>query len=66
MSSIQGKSAVVTGGASGIGLAISSRFAAAGAAVAILDFDEEAGLEAVRQIESAGGRAHAFRCDVSD
>lgn len=64
--SIQGKSAVVTGGASGIGLAISSRFADAGASVAILDFDEEAGASAVREIESQGGKAMAVQCDVSN
>ncbi|MEM1442850.1 MAG: SDR family NAD(P)-dependent oxidoreductase, partial [Verrucomicrobiota bacterium] len=43
MSSISGKSAIITGGASGIGLAISSSFAAAGASVAILDYDSAAG-----------------------
>lgn len=66
MSSISGKSAIITGGASGIGLAISSSFAAAGASVAILDYDSAAGEKAVAEIEAAGGRAMALQCDVSE
>ncbi|MEM7601889.1 MAG: SDR family oxidoreductase [Verrucomicrobiota bacterium] len=66
MSSLSGKTAVVTGGASGIGLAISNHFAKAGAEVAILDFDEEAGALAVREIEACGGSGLALKCDVSD
>src|SRR5690606_18210037 len=45
---------------------ISETFAAAGAAVAIFDLDEAAALETVSAIESAGGRAAFYRCDVSD
>ena len=40
--SLQGRTAVITGGARGIGLAIAHRLAAAGAKIAIVDFDAEA------------------------
>lgn len=55
--------AVITGGASGIGLATVKRFAAAGARVAILDFNQEAG-EAVAQ--ELGERAIFVQTDVAD
>jgi 2-keto-3-deoxy-L-fuconate dehydrogenase len=60
------KTALVTGGGSGIGRAISETFAAAGAAVGILDLDEASATEAVSAIAASGGRAEFFRCDVSD
>lgn len=65
MAILSGKTVLITGGASGIGLAISETFAGAGAAVGILDFDEEAGSAAVSAIEAAGGKAGSFVCDVS-
>lgn len=55
--------AVVTGAARGIGAATALRFAAEGAAVALLDLDD-AGASA-EEITAAGGRALAIRCDVS-
>ena len=48
---------VVTGGASGIGEATSVKFAELGAAVAIFDFDEEAGRKIVQTLTSAGKTA---------
>ena len=66
MSSLANQVAVITGGGSGIGRAISEAFAGAGAAVAIFDLDENAAGETVTSIEAAGGRAKFFRCDVSD
>ncbi|MDF1657256.1 MAG: SDR family NAD(P)-dependent oxidoreductase [Verrucomicrobiales bacterium] len=66
MSSLTGKTAIITGGASGIGLAISSHFAESGASVAILDFDEASGKSAAKDIESKGGDAYAVKCDVAD
>ncbi len=66
MSSLDQKSAIVTGGGSGIGRAVAESFAAAGAAVAIFDLDEGAAGEALAAITSKGGKAAFFRCDVSD
>jgi len=64
--SLQAKTAVVTGGASGIGLAIARAFARQGAAVHILDRDEAAMQAAVQAIAQSGGRATAHACDVAD
>jgi 2-keto-3-deoxy-L-fuconate dehydrogenase len=61
-----GKVAVVTGGASGIGLAIARTFAAAGAVIRILDLSGERAQAAAQEIESAGGRASAHACDLAD
>lgn len=58
-----GGTAVITGGASGIGAATARRFAAAGMQVALLDVNREAG-EALRQELGRGASFHA--CDVSD
>lgn len=60
------KAALVTGGGSGIGRAISETFASAGASVGILDLDEAASGETVAAIAAAGGRAEFFPCDISD
>ena len=56
-----GKSALVTGGAGGIGRATAVLFAREGAAVTIVDLNQEAGGEVVREISGAGGRA-IFEC----
>jgi 2-hydroxycyclohexanecarboxyl-CoA dehydrogenase len=58
--------AVVTGGASGIGLAISERLASDGAAVAIFDLNGEAAETAASGIEAGGGRAVGLQVDVTD
>ncbi len=61
MSQLNQKTALVTGGGSGIGRAISETFAAAGAAVAILDLDEAAAADTVAAIHAGGGKAAFFR-----
>ncbi len=61
-----GKTALVTGGGSGIGQATVRAFAAAGADVAVADIDREGGESLVRSICDAGGSAEFFLADVAD
>ena len=63
---LAGKTAVITGGAAGIGRATSLAFANEGATVAILDIQKEAGEEVVQLIRQNGGRAEFFQTDVSN
>ena len=58
--------AIVTGGGSGIGLAISERLAADGAAVAVLDRDAGAAEAAAAKIAASGGTALGVTVDVTD
>ncbi|RDU37096.1 short-chain dehydrogenase [Neobacillus piezotolerans] len=62
---IKDKVAVITGGASGIGLATAELFAEAGAAVAVLDINEERGGEAAKELRDRGYKAEFFKCDVT-
>ncbi|HUC29488.1 MAG TPA: SDR family oxidoreductase [Candidatus Acidoferrum sp.] len=62
---LDGKLAVVTGGASGIGRAVAQRFAASGSCVRVLDIDGDAAKTVVSEIVSSGGSAKAYPCDVS-
>jgi NAD(P)-dependent dehydrogenase (short-subunit alcohol dehydrogenase family) len=64
--SFEGKVAVVTGAASGMGLVTARSFAEAGAAVALADIDERAARTAVDDLIAAGHRAIAVRCNVAD
>jgi len=59
------RTAIVTGGGSGIGRVIAHRFAAEGAAVVVADVAAEKAEEVTREIEGAGGRAVATHTDVS-
>lgn len=63
---LAGQVAFVTGGASGIGLAVAKRLAAAGATVAIFNRNAERAAAAVTAITAAGGVAHAFSTDIAD
>lgn len=58
--------AIVTGGARGIGAAVSKRLAEDGMAVAVLDLDSSACEPVVADIEAAGGKALAVGCNVAD
>jgi NAD(P)-dependent dehydrogenase (short-subunit alcohol dehydrogenase family) len=60
------KVALVTGAAAGMGLATAQAFAAAGAAVVMADFKEDAVKAVAQKLVSAGHKALAVRCDVSD
>lgn len=62
---LTGRSAVVTGGASGIGEATAATLAAAGAKVVVADIDEAGAEKTSAAIAEAGGSAVAMRCDVS-
>lgn len=61
---LEGKTAVVTGGASGIGRAIARRYAGEGAVVCIADQNAAGGAETVEMIRQAGGQATFVPCDV--
>jgi NAD(P)-dependent dehydrogenase (short-subunit alcohol dehydrogenase family) len=64
MSGLDGKAAIVTGGALGIGRATARRLAEEGAKVLIVDVQEEAANENAEFIRSAGGKAAVFIADV--
>ncbi len=62
---LAGKTAVITGGAAGMGRASALMFAREGARVAIIDINLEAGRETVGMIKDDGGSAYFFEADVS-
>ncbi|WP_308493016.1 SDR family NAD(P)-dependent oxidoreductase [Microbacterium terrisoli] len=62
---LENKKAIVTGGAGGIGRATSLAFAAEGAAVAVVDLNQDAAAAVVDEIRAAGGTALAIAADVS-
>lgn len=65
MGSLEGKVAVVTGAAMGIGRASARAFARQGASVVVADIDDRGGEETVALIVSDGGRASFVHTDVS-
>lgn len=64
--SFENRVALVTGAASGMGLATAKAFAESGAAVVLADFREEAVRAEAQRLIAAGHKAIAIRCDVSD
>lgn len=66
MGRLDGKTALVTGGALGLGAAMCKLFAAEGAAVAVTDINEAGAKSLAQEIEQAGGRAMSYQQDVTD
>jgi len=66
MTSLNGKVALITGAASGIGKAIAELYANQGAAVAIADINQQAADATAAQINAAGGKAIGIEMDVTD
>ncbi len=62
---LEGKCALITGAASGIGRAAALAFAREGAKLTLADVATEGGAETVSLVSKAGGQAHFVKCDVS-
>jgi 2-keto-3-deoxy-L-fuconate dehydrogenase len=65
MFKLTNKTAVITGGGSGIGRAMSTLFAARGAIVHIIELNDEAANTTVDEITASGGKAFSHSCDIS-
>ncbi|MCY3824714.1 MAG: glucose 1-dehydrogenase [Nitrospinae bacterium] len=63
---LEGQAAIVTGGASGIGLATAQTLADAGAAVVVADLNEEAGAHTAEALKERGAEALFVRTDVAE
>ncbi|WP_221932276.1 glucose 1-dehydrogenase [Flavobacterium zepuense] len=63
---MEGKVALVTGAASGLGYATAKAFAEAGAAVALADWNEKTVQDAAEKLAAEGYKTLAIQCDVSD
>ena len=66
MTALRGRAAVVTGAASGLGLAIATALVEAGASVCVADVNRDAGSSAVDSLGRGGGRAVYHEVDVAD
>jgi acetoin reductase-like protein len=63
---LEGKTAIVTGGGSGIGRGISLRYAREGASIVVADLNIAAAEKVAEEIVTAGGKALAVQMDVTD
>lgn len=68
MQELTGKKIIVTGGAQGIGAAVARAYVAAGAAVAVMDINDDLGEKVVSEVEKAypGSSIRYYHCNVSD
>ncbi|HET9339030.1 MAG TPA: 3-oxoacyl-ACP reductase FabG [Casimicrobiaceae bacterium] len=63
---LEGRNAIVTGAARGIGAAVARAYAREGAGVAVVDLDENDARRVAEAIVASGGRAIGIACDVAD
>ena len=66
MAKLSGKTAIVTGGASGMGRGVALNFAEEGASVAVLDRNEAGAQEVAQAAAESGGKTIGLACDVGD
>ncbi len=64
MISLEGKVAMITGGASGIGFGAAKLLAEMGTSIALLDIDEKKGIKRAKEIADHGAEAIFLKCDV--
>ncbi|GAF87691.1 unnamed protein product, partial [marine sediment metagenome] len=63
--SLEGKVAIISGAASGIGKGTAELLAEAGAHIAVLDIDKEKGKDTAAELKKTGKKAEFFKCDVT-
>ena len=63
---LENKVSVITGGGSGIGKSIATRFAGEGSLVYVLEINKESGENTEKEIRQNGGKVSFIHCDVSD
>jgi len=64
--SLEGKVAIITGAARGIGLACAERFSKEGAKIILADVDDEAGLHSEQELREAGGSARFIHTNIAE